>query len=223
MTLFDTIMEAKEEKKEILVLLYDLSSAFDTVNHEILLTKLEIYGLNKCALNWVKSFLDGRKQLVTVSGKMSSVQEMKTGTPQGSRLSPLLFICLMADLDLWIENSKLSNFADDTQTIVISDNIDKALEITSKEANSVIAFFGCNSLVNNANKAALLYNSKGKGRQITIENIGSEKINSTSCEKLLGLHLNSDFGWTTHVDKISIELKKRIGLLKRIRNRIPKE
>ena len=89
LTLFDTIMEAKEEKKEILVLLYDLSSAFDTVNHEILLTKLEIYGLNKCALNWVKSFLDGRKQLVTVSGKMSSVQEMKTGTPQGSRLSPL--------------------------------------------------------------------------------------------------------------------------------------
>ena len=105
LTLFDTILEAKEEKKEILVLLYDLSSAFDTVSHEILLTKLEIYGLDKNALGWIKSYLDGRKQLVTISGENSSSQDMKTGTPQGSRLSPLLFICLMADMNLWIQDS----------------------------------------------------------------------------------------------------------------------
>ena len=109
---------------------------------------------------------------------MSSAQDMNTETPQGSRLSPLLFICLMADMDLWIENSMLSNFADDTQTIVISDNIEKALEITTKEANSVVSFFGCNNLVNNADKAAVIYNSNGKGGHITVENIGSEKMNS---------------------------------------------
>ena len=60
-------------------------------------------------------------------------------------------------------------------------------------------------------------------QKITLENIGGENINSTETEKLLGLHLNSGFGWKTHVDKISVELKKRIGLLRRIRNRVPKD
>ena len=73
LTLFDSILEAKEAKKEILVLLFDLSSAFDTVSHEVLLTKMEIYGFNKHALKWLKSYLEGRKQFVTISDKMSSV------------------------------------------------------------------------------------------------------------------------------------------------------
>ena len=152
---------------------------------------------------------------------MSSLQDIKTGTPQGSRLSPLLFICLMADMNLWIKDSKLSNFADDTQSIVISDDIESAIEITTNKAKHIGSFFGCNSLVNNTDKAAILYNTKGKGNDITIENIGKEKISSTAPEKSLGLYLNSDFEWNTHVDKISIDLKKRIGFLKRIKSRVP--
>jgi hypothetical protein len=205
-----------------LVLLYDLSAAFDTVSHEILLSKLKLYGFDCSAMKWIKSFLEERKQIVTVAGKMSNVQEMNIGTPQGSRLSPLLFICLMADMDLWAENSLLSNFADDTQSI-ISDNLAKALESTSKEANNIISFFGLNNLVNNPDKAAVLYNSKGKGVNITVNNIGGENLNSTYSEKLLGLNLNSDLNWNTHIEKLSIDLKKRIGLLKRIKQRIPRD
>ena len=223
LTLFNTILEAKEKRKEILVLLYDLSAAFDTVSHEILLKKLQIYGFDKLAMKWIKSYLENRTQMVSVSGKMSTAQEIRIGTPQGSRLSPLLFICLMADLDLCVQNSILSNFADDTQSIIVSDNRDEAIETTKKEANNVIEFFKNNNLVNNADKAALLYNSKGKGEIITLENIGGEELKSTYSEKLLGLHINSDFSWNTHVEKISIELKKRIGLLKRIKNRVPKD
>ena len=124
-------------------------------------------------------------------------------------------------MDLWIENSKLSNFADDTQSIVISDNKEKALEITEKESSMVIPFFEGNNLVNNANKAAILYNSKGKGQEIIIDNIGGEKIKSSNTKKLLGLHVNSNLDWHTHIEKISRELKMRIGLLKRIKNRVP--
>ena len=221
--MFDNLLEAKELKKEILVLLYDLSAAFDTVSHEILLSKLKIYGFDCTAMKWIKSFLEERKQIVTVAGKMSNVQELNIGTPQGSRLSPLLFICLMADMDLWVENSLLANFADDTQSIIISDSLEKALEITSKEANNIISFFGLNNLVNNPDKAAVLYNSKGKGGNIKINNIGGENLNSTFSEKLLGLNLNSDLNWNTHIEKLSIDLKKRIGLLKRIKQRIPRD
>ena len=87
-------------KKEVLVLLYDLSAAFDTVSHEILLAKFELYGFDKGTIKWMKSFLEGRKQIVKVSDELSSTQEINIGTPQGSRLSPLLFICLMADMGM---------------------------------------------------------------------------------------------------------------------------
>ena len=223
LTVFDTLLEEKEKKKEIMLILYDLSSAFDTVNHEILLTKLQLYGLNEHAIKWMKSYLQNRKQIVTVCGKFSSAQDMETGTPQGSRLSPLLFICLMADMDLWTNQSLLSNFADDTQSLISCDSLEEAIETTKNESNSVISFFESNHLVNNANKAAILHNSNGKGKDITIENIGGEKLKSTHQEKLLGLHINSNFEWNTHIEKITIDLKKRLGLLKRIRNRIPRD
>ena len=114
LTVFDSLLEAKDMEKEILVVLYDLSSAFDTVSHEILLTNLKIYGFNEHSIKWVKSYLENRKQMVTICGQLSSTQDIEIGTPQGSRLSQLLFVCLMADMNLWTEKSKLSNFADDT-------------------------------------------------------------------------------------------------------------
>ena len=128
----------------------------------------------------------------------------------------------MADKDLWTD-SRLQNFADDTQSIVIDEEEERVIENTKKEANGVINFFKSNNVVNNADKAALLYNSKGKGKEITIEDIGGEQIQSTKTEKLLGLHINSDFDWCNHIEELSIDLKKRIGLMRRIRERIPKE
>ena len=68
----------------------------------------------------------------------------------------------MADMDLWTEDSKLSNFADDTQSIMIKNNEDDAIETTRHESRKIVDFFSCNNFVNNANKAALIYNSKGK-------------------------------------------------------------
>ena len=65
-------------------------------------------------------------------------------------------------------------------------------------------------------------NSKGKKKNTSIDNIGGEKLSSTNEEKLLGLQINSDSTWNVHVERVAIELKKRIRLLRRIRNRIPK-
>ena len=100
---------------------------------------------------------------------MSKTSDINTGVPQGSRLSPLLFICLMADLDLWTKESMLTNFADDTQSVIIEDKKVDAVEIAKREANSVIDFFENNNLVNNSDKAAILYNSRGKSDTITVK------------------------------------------------------
>ena len=222
LTLFDQLLEAKQLKKEIMVVLYDLSAAFDTVSHEILLAKLKLYGFDKNSMNWVTSYLENRKQYVWLSGEKSSTIETNIGTPQGSRLSPLLFLILMADMELWTEESNLQNFADDSQSIAISETKESVVDITTKDANGIMTFFGCNHFVNNANKAALMYNSKGKGQEITLQDIGGEQLKSTNKEKLLGLHINSDFTWSTHIYEISKELRHKIGLLKRIKKRIPK-
>ena len=208
LTVFDTVLEAKEMKKDILLLMYDLSSAFDCVSHKLLLAKLKIYGFNDNSMKWIKSFLEQRKQMVTVAGKLSSGQEINIGTPQGSRLSPLLFICMMADMDLYTKE-KLVNFADDTQSLVINDTLEEALENSTIEANNVINFFSSNNLVINPEKTAVLCNDRGKGINTTVQNVGGQSINSTYSEKLLGLHINSDLEWKTHVDKLSVELKKK--------------
>ena len=96
------------------------------------------------------------------------------------------------------------------------------IETTKIETKSIIDYFGANNLVNNSDKAAILYNSGGIGSEISFENIGEENIKSSNSEKLLGLHINSDFQWHNHIDKISIELKQRLGLLRRIKQRIPR-
>ena len=98
---------------------------------------------------------------------MSKTIDINMGVPQGSRLSPLLFICLMADLDLWTKESMITNFADNTQSVIIKDGKDEAIATAKKEANtnSVIKFFENNYFVNNSDKAAVLYNSAVEGKE----------------------------------------------------------
>ena len=203
-----------------MIVLYDLSAAFDTVSHDILLEKLKAYGFDDSSLKWMKSYLQDRQQYVQVDDKISEIKVTNIGTPQGSRLSPILFLCLMADMDLWIKDSNISNFADDTQSIIIKNTKEEAIETTKVESKNIIDFFSSNNFVNNANKAALIYNSKGKGCEISVD-IGGETLSSTYTEKLLGLHINADLKWNTHIDEISSELKKRIGILKRIKEKVP--
>ena len=187
LTLFDSLLECKENRKEIMVILYDLSAAFDTV----LLEKLKVYGFDDSSLKWIKSFLKDRTQYVQVAEKKSEIKVTNIGTPKCSRLSPILFLCLLADMELWTKDSKISNFADDTQSIIIKNSKEDALETTKVESKKIIDFFPSNNFVNIANKAAIIYNSKGKGSEISVD-IGGKMLTSTYTEKLLGLHTNAD-------------------------------
>ena len=78
-------------------------------------------------------------------------------------------------------------------------------------------------MVNNSDKAAVLVNSKGIGTIIKVEGIGGEDLISKESEKLLGLHINHNLDWNTHIEKLSSKLKKRTGMLCRIKRRVPKE
>ena len=220
LTLYETLQEAKEKSLHSLVILFDLSAAFDTVEPDVLIRKLKIYGFDHNARSWMKSYLTGRSQVATVGGHYSKAVELNYGTPQGSRLSPLLFIILMADLDLWSKGGELSQFADDTQSSLMKGTEEELRKAAKEESAAVVSHFGANNLVNNADKAALLYNNKGKGDTITME-IAGETITSVSSEKLLGVHFSSEVNWRVHLDNTIQKLNQRLGILRRLKGKLP--
>ena len=98
------------------VLVWDLSSAFDTLDIDLFLKKLSLYGADTLTTNWFRSFLTGRTQRVRVNDSISTPLELVSGVPQGSILGPIIFTLYTADMELWLNTSNLFNFADDTTT-----------------------------------------------------------------------------------------------------------
>ena len=108
----------KTEKKLVTgVLMWDLTAAFDTLDHEILLSKLEIYGFSENALLWIRSYLTGRTQKVKIGNKLSNLANLESGVPQGGNFSPLAFVIYVSDLEDWLEYAISLTYADDTSTI----------------------------------------------------------------------------------------------------------
>jgi hypothetical protein len=99
------------------ILVWDLSSAFDTLEIDLLLEKLAIYGADELALDWFRSFLTNRTQRVRIGSLLSVPLSIVSGVPQGGILSPIVFTIYTADIELWLKkNSKLFNFVDDMTT-----------------------------------------------------------------------------------------------------------
>ena len=121
----------------------DLKKAFDTIDHPILLFKLEKYGIRGQALHWFTSYLSNRKQRVEVNGSSSNWKRIVCGVPQGSILGPLLFLIYINDLPSSCQNLDIPLFADDTNLTAINcsnEDIDRDLESLSNwlEANKLL-------------------------------------------------------------------------------------
>ena len=118
-------------------LLTDLSKAFDCLDHELLIAKLNAYGFSLTALKLVHNYLSNRKQRTKINSSYSSLLEIIFGVPQGSILGPLLFNNLLIDLFFIIEHTDIASYADDNTPYVSADNIDGVIK-TLEEAPEIL-------------------------------------------------------------------------------------
>jgi hypothetical protein len=112
---YDLILSLLDREANVDVVYLDFSKAFDKVDHQIVLRKIEAMGINGNILQWIKSFLTQRYQSVSVNGVLSDPQEVISGVPQGSVLGPLIFLILISDIDADVIDSIVKSFADDTR------------------------------------------------------------------------------------------------------------
>ena len=215
----EIIKETIEKNKYGCGIFIDLRKAFDTVNHQILLTKLEHYGIRGTALNWFKSYLCNRKQYVFNNGEASQVKHIISGVPQGSVLGPLLFLIYINDLPNISNVLQFYLFADDTN-IYYEDDSPEKLELTiNKELKKLNTWLLVNRLSLNIEKNNFVvfhpYNKPLK-RKITVK-IYKKALSEKDHVKYLGIMIDSTLTWRIHINNISTKLSRAVGLLYKIR------
>ena len=131
------VIPALDNNDTCLAVFLDLSNAFDTINHEILLMKLKRYGVRGVALKWFRSYLNQRMQYVSLKGVHSKTELVEFGVPQGSVLGPLLFILYSNNIPLSLTHSKAILFADDTTVFCIGSDLEKMYECINSDLDNL--------------------------------------------------------------------------------------
>ena len=121
----ETMRKALDDNKFACWIFIDLQKAFDTVNHEILLNKLEYYGIRGLPLKWFESYLKDRTQFVFINGSNSKTKSINTGVPQGPIPGPLLFLIYINDLSRSIKHATTYHYADDTNLLLVNKSLKK--------------------------------------------------------------------------------------------------
>ena len=158
--LIDRIHKEIDENKIPFSVFLDLSKAFDTLDHDILLYKLQYYGITGTALDWFRSYLTERYQYVDYNGASSSMKLLTTGVPQGLILGPLLFIIYMNDIHTVSNNLNFIFYADDTTltsplcSLTYGDyhDINRVSTLINSEITKISEWLSVNKLFLNANK-----------------------------------------------------------------------
>ena len=202
------------------IVMLDLKKAFDTVDHCVLLSKLQRLGVDGNALKWIEHYLSNRVQYTIVNGMRSSNRKIECGVPQGSTLGPLLFVIYINDLAECLEECNVSLYADDTCIYTEHRNAKSAVDTLNKELSVINHWLKVNKLVLNTNKCEFLL----LGTKKRLKNVHDLNVHIESCTikqvthlKYLGVIIDESLNWSKQTEKTSKEVISRIYLLKRIR------
>jgi len=217
----DQISRAFSDKAYTLGVFIDLSKAFDTVDHEILLNKLTFYGISGKTKKWLESYLNNRKQCVAIeNGRFTSLLNITCGVPQGSILGPLLFILYVNDLPNASRKLSPILFADDTSLFCTGKSIENIFSVMNKELAHIAEWFKANKLSLNIEKTKFsLFHSARKKIHTSLPKLYMERneITRETVTKFLGVFIDEHLSWKPHIDKISKTVSKNIGILYKAR------
>ena len=189
----------------------DLKKAFDTVDHQILLQKLRVYGLAGKEISWFQSYLDNRKQCCKVNGHMSKLENIHFGVPRGSCLGPLLFLIYINDLPLALDSSNVNMYADDTSIYYSSKSISSINNAVNNDLQSLKSWLDENKLsLNVAKTQSILIGSRYKIRAVEQPDnqkpslhIGDEAISIITSTKYFGFQVDQFLNWDEHLVTIT--------------------
>ena len=197
----------------------DLRKAFDTVNHKILIEKLDYYGIRGITKEWFLSYLNNRKQFVTINDISSELKNITTGIPQGSVLGPILFLIYINDFHLCSNFFDFHLFADDANLFCRNKQADVLQQQINNELNEVHTWFCANKLSLNIEKSNfVLFHSRQKKSVETFKiEFYNIPLKQENCIKYLGIYIDSHLTWKQHVQYISKKIKRNIGILSKLR------
>ena len=194
----------------------DLSKAFDSLNHSIILNKLSHYGISGCSNELLCSYLSDRSQFVDFNGHRSTELHISIGVPQGSVLGPLLFLIYINGLPLVSNIFTMLMYADDT-TLYCNVNNNVTDDLLNYELSKICDWLCANKLALNVSKTKFMVFHTVNKHVIypKLHILMGITLNESQILNFLGLTINSTLSWNHHINTTSLKISKSIGILYR--------
>lgn len=223
--LVDDLIDRIDKKNIVGGLFLDLKKAFDTLNHNILLQKLEAYGIRGIANDVIRSYLSNRTQFVAIENVRSSLRRIEVGVPQGSNVGPLLFLLYVNDIGRLKLKGLPRLFADDTALFYPCADASTIITSMEHDLRILMDYFNANLLSLNLTKTKyMLFHSPRK----KIANHANPRLNQIDIDmvddfKYLGIHLDSTLSWDRQIRHVEHKLSSLTGALKKVSYFVPKK
>ena len=219
--LLSSIVQAYHQKVYSACFFLDLRKAFDTVNHELLIHKLEHYGFRGHFLKYLKSYYENRRQYVHTNGYDSSSRPVTCGVPQGSILGPLCFSLYINDMPIAVKE-KVVLFADDAAFIITSQTVAGLYQKIRELFSDLYSYLSMNKLVPNSRKSKLMMFRSRPTSELPSLSFGGEEIEWITEFKYLGLTITNNMNFSKHINNISLNVSRMTGTFTCLRTVVPK-
>ena len=188
--------------KCLVALFIDLSKAFDTVDHHLLLQRLQSIGFSSTVLNWFSNYLSGRTQCVALDNCTSSMLEVKMGVPQGSVLGPILFSIYINNLGLDLNQTKANFYADDTILYTSATSLKAAIHHLQLAFSQVQKSGRIKGLNVKKKKKLMVFTHTHSPIDFTISTQSGTPIERVTSYKYLGIWLDDRLSYGAHIESL---------------------